>query len=96
MQGRLAVIRRARTEADAARAFVSLQNAIIFYQTVQVLPYNEEAQARFEQLRRRRIRIGTQDLRIAAIALSHQAILVTRNTRDFSLVPELNLEDWSI
>ncbi len=96
MQGRLAVIRRARTEADAARAFSSLQNTIAFYQTVQVLPYNEKAYTRFVQLRRQKIRVGTQDLRIATIALSHQAILVTRNTRDFSLIPELSLEDWSV
>jgi tRNA(fMet)-specific endonuclease VapC len=96
MQGRLAVIRRARTEAEAARAFVSLQNTIAFYQTVQVLPYNEEAYTHFARLRQQKIRIGTQDLRIATIALSHQAILATRNTRDFSLIPELGLEDWTL
>jgi len=72
IQGRLAVIRRARTEAEATRAFASLQQTIIFYQSIQVLAYSEEAQAKYAQLRQQQIRIGTQDLRIAAIALSQK------------------------
>jgi tRNA(fMet)-specific endonuclease VapC len=95
MQGRLAVIRRARTEIEAARAFASLQNTIAFYQSIRVLPYNEEAQSIFAQLRQQKIRVGTQDLRIAAIALSYRATLVTRNGKDFDRIPGLILTDWS-
>jgi len=35
------------------------------------------------------------DLSIAAIALEHQAIVVTRNVRDFQRVPNLVVVDWS-
>ncbi len=54
-----------------------------------------EADRRFEALRRQGIRIGSQDLRIAAIALTQDATVVTRNHRDFNMVPALLLADWS-
>jgi predicted nucleic acid-binding protein len=40
--------------------------------------------------------IGPYDLQIAAIALTHVLILVTNNTREFSRVAGLTLEDWTI
>lgn len=38
--------------------------------------------------------IGANDTLIAAHALSLQAILVSNNTRHFSKVPEIHLENW--
>jgi tRNA(fMet)-specific endonuclease VapC len=38
--------------------------------------------------------IGPNDLMIAAIALTHAAVVVTHNLREFSRVPGLQLEDW--
>ena len=49
---------------------------------------------RFEQLRRQKIRIGTQDLKIAAVALKMDALLLTANLRDFRQVPGLRVENW--
>jgi tRNA(fMet)-specific endonuclease VapC len=39
------------------------------------------------------IRVGTMDLRIAAIALSRNLVVITRNVRDFSQVPGLATAD---
>jgi len=38
--------------------------------------------------------IGPYDLQIAAIALDNNLTLVTHNTREFSRVEELRIEDW--
>lgn len=38
--------------------------------------------------------MGPLDTLIAGTALTHQAVLVTHNTREFSRVPGLRLEDW--
>ncbi|MCB9129218.1 MAG: type II toxin-antitoxin system VapC family toxin [Ardenticatenales bacterium] len=40
--------------------------------------------------------IGPYDLQIAATALSHNFILVTHNTREFSRVAGLQIEDWEL
>lgn len=38
--------------------------------------------------------IGPYDLQIAAIALAHNLIVITHNTREFSRVVGLRIEDW--
>lgn len=40
--------------------------------------------------------IGANDLLVAAIALANQAALVTHNTREFSRIAGLRIEDWKI
>lgn len=59
-------------------------------------PFPLAAVQRFEQLRSLRLNIGSMDLRLAAIALEEQRIVVTRNVRDFSRVPGVQTEDWSV
>lgn len=88
-------ITRAKNETDTARSFRYLQETATFFHTLPVLPYDNTAAAEFERLRRSKVRIGTQDLRIAAIALSRNAAVITRNLRDFRQVPGLIVIDWS-
>jgi tRNA(fMet)-specific endonuclease VapC len=40
--------------------------------------------------------IGPDDLQIASIAKAHNLILVTHNTREFSRVNGLQIEDWGM
>jgi tRNA(fMet)-specific endonuclease VapC len=65
---------------------------------VQILPFGSKAARAFglirEHLERRGMIIGQFDLLIAAHAISEDATLVTNNTREFSRVPTLTLEDW--
>ncbi len=62
---------------------------------MQILPFNHAALQRFRNLRRAHRRLGTNDLRIAAIALAHGAVLVSRNLIHFSVLKGLGLEDWA-
>ncbi|MFQ5343983.1 MAG: type II toxin-antitoxin system VapC family toxin [Anaerolineae bacterium] len=93
MRGRLARI--GRSGVDLTVAYDQLRATADYFCDLIILPFNAEAQQRFQQLRAQKIRIGTLDLRIAAIVLSQGAILITRNRRDFERVPGLRLEDWS-
>jgi hypothetical protein len=43
-----------------------------------------------------RLRVGTQHLKIAAIALANHVTLLTRNRRDFARIPGLGVDDWSV
>ena len=61
-----------------------------------VVPFDAAAETHFQDLLSRRLRVGTQDLKIAAVAASLGAVLVTRNHRDFGQIPDLLIEDWSL
>ncbi len=49
----------------------------------------------YRQLVQRGVRIGSQDLKIAAIVFVHQSTLVTSNLRHFDQIPGLSIEDWN-
>ena len=65
-----------------------------------IYPFDYEASKIYGYLRaaleQRGTPIGPLDTLIAAHALSLGATLVTNNTREFSRVPELRLEDWTV
>lgn len=64
------------------------------------LPFDDEAAVEYGQIRAQLEAIGTpigpNDLCIAAIARVKDITLVTHNTREFSRVDGLKLEDWEV
>ena len=62
------------------------------------LPFDDPAAEHYGQLRAHLASggqlIGPYDLQIAAIALAHGLVVVTHNTKEFSRVPGLVIEDW--
>jgi tRNA(fMet)-specific endonuclease VapC len=96
MRGRLAQVRRATKPDDRVRAYYWLSKTLDFLCSFMVLKYGTLAEAHFQTFLERKMRIGIQDLKIAAIALSQDATLVTRNRRDFARIPTLKIEDWSV
>ncbi len=96
-RGWLAAVRKADTTKNAAglvQAYSEFARSVALVGRLTSLPYTTTADDLFNQWRAAKIRIGTQDLRIAAICVAHGATLVTRNARDYSQVPGLNLEVW--
>ncbi len=72
-----------------------MEYALVDFSQFNVLPFDELAVIQFEKQRAEGVRIGTMDLRIAAIALSHNFTVLTRNTVDFGKVPALKVQDWT-
>ena len=87
--------RRATDGKTRTQAYSRLYRGIRFYRQISCLPFDNAAVIIFDQLRSQKIRVGTNDLSIAAITLSVQGVLVTRNRKDFERVPDLVLEDWT-
>ncbi|HEY3396009.1 MAG TPA: type II toxin-antitoxin system VapC family toxin, partial [Lacipirellulaceae bacterium] len=94
MRGWLAAIRRERNVHDQILYYTRLIGLVRFLNKWRILPFNEPAADWFEALRKKRIRIGTQDLKIAAIALAVDALLLSADLRDFERVPGLRVENW--
>lgn len=70
----------------------------MFLAPLEIMPFDEHAIWAYGELRadleRRGQSIGSLDTMIAAHALSVKAVLVTNNTREFSRVKDLSLENW--
>jgi len=89
-------INRSQSNTDIARGYRLLLEILNGFVNAPVLPFDEGAIAIFDRVRRQKVRVATMDLRIAAIAISNSLVLLTRNISDFSKVPRLITEDWTI
>jgi tRNA(fMet)-specific endonuclease VapC len=94
-RGWLTAIAKAKSVKDQIDRHCELNRMLRLYCSMNVLDYEERAAIEFQQLRKEKLRIGTMDMKIAAIALANDAILLSRNASDFLRVPGLKLEDWT-
>ena len=94
MRGWLAQIHKARTPGDELAPYERFYRFVRTLEHWEILPMDDDCMRAWENLRSRRIRIGTMDLKIAATALTCGATLLSRNLRDFQKVPGLNVQDW--
>ena len=82
-------------KSDSARNRQALE---MFLAPLIILPFDTAAAWVYGDLRadleRRGTPIGSLDTMIAAHALSQQALLISNNTREFSKVPDLQLDNW--
>lgn len=94
LRGWLAQINRLREPLRQVDASRRLQGRLEFFASWTLLPWDEQAARRFEQLRSEGVKIGSMDLKIACITMLHGAKLLSRNLRDFEKVPGLSVESW--
>lgn len=94
-RGWFALLARARSLAAQVETYDRLLKHLDYYRRIPVLPFDDQAAVEFQKLRRLRLRAGSMDLKIAAISLSRNALLVWRNRRDFQGVSGLRFEDWT-
>jgi tRNA(fMet)-specific endonuclease VapC len=92
-------INQAKPKDDFVELYSRLERTIEYFKKADILGFDPAANQTFRQLLQqnlhlRKVRLE-RDLRIAAIALTHNAIVITRNQRDFSQVPGLQIVDWS-
>ncbi|MGH1393536.1 MAG: type II toxin-antitoxin system VapC family toxin [Trichormus sp.] len=92
-------INAARDVEGIVRLYGKLSRTVTLFGRVRVLDFDQKAGEMFQQLLTENPTLSKQrlqkDMRIAAIVLSNNAIILTRNYRDFSQVPDLKIEDWS-
>jgi tRNA(fMet)-specific endonuclease VapC len=96
MRGWMAEIAQMQSGTQFVIPYNSLATTLAIYCGMTTMLFDVRAASYFDDLKRQRIGIGMQDLKIAAIALANDATLLTRNARDFARVPGLKFEDWSI
>lgn len=96
LRGRLAQVRKAVKPDERLTSYHWLLKTFEYLCNFSIFKYDSNAEAHFQNLRKQKIRIGTQDLKIAAIVLGQNATLITRNCQDFERIPSLKIEDWSI
>ena len=95
MRGWMAVIAKERLTRRQVPPYRELAELFRFFSRYVIAPFDESAAARFDELRAKKIRLGTMDLKISAIALVQNALLLSANRRDFERVPALRVENWA-
>ena len=95
LRGWLSQIARAKSVQRQVAPYRHLRRRIELMAEWELLDFDEPAAHVFMELRARAVRIGTMDLKIAAIVLANDATLLTRNIADFARVPQLKMQNWS-
>jgi len=84
----------------STRQAENLAHLVAFFDAFVSLPFDDSCADHYGRIRSALFGvgkpIGANDLLIAAIALRHEAILVTHNVDEFSRVPGLAHEDWMV
>ncbi|MFZ4593941.1 MAG: type II toxin-antitoxin system VapC family toxin [Verrucomicrobiaceae bacterium] len=76
------------------KAYAQFQHSLELMMQLNLLPFDNASAELFHRLHATHRRIGTMDLKFAAICLAHDTLLLSRNLLDFEKVPGLRVENW--
>jgi tRNA(fMet)-specific endonuclease VapC len=93
-KGWFAKLNRTRDIHQQITPYERLAELFDFLAEWDVISLSAAAADLFVHLRRQKVRIGSQDLKIAAIAMTEDALLLSANQHDFQKVPGLRVENW--
>ena len=93
-RGWLSLIKQSKRREQIIDTYAKLQELFEIAARWQVLPWNDVAASVSEATLRRKLRLGTMDLRIAAITIANGGRLLSRNLKDFRRIDGLDVEDW--
>lgn len=93
-RGWLALLAQNTDPVKQVGVYQELSALARFFAQWRLVDYDEPAARRVQSFRQAGIRVGTMDLKMAAIAVQHDALFLTANQRDFSRVPGLRHENW--
>ena len=94
-RGWLIYIAKATSLDAQVLAYSKLERHLAKFRAATVIGFDPASASKFEILRRLYPRLGTMDLKIAAIAITTDAILLTRNKSDFDRIEGLIFQDWT-
>ena len=97
LSGRLAAINQVRTQQEARlpNAYDYLVDLIRSLNRASILRYDDDAVRIFRDFPASIKRAGSQDCRIAAVALANNFTVITSNTRHFAQIGVVT-EDWNL
>jgi tRNA(fMet)-specific endonuclease VapC len=96
MRGWLAVVNKAQSPDQIVAAYERLSKHIETYKFIRILNFDHNAAVVYDRLRHEYRKLGSMDLKIAAIAIANRSTLLTRNLKHFGDISELNAEDWTV
>jgi len=94
MRGWLASIAREKKVKRQVPAYRELAGLFRFFSAFHIAPLDDAAVEHFEAFRACKLGVGTMDLKVAAIALANNALLLTANAGDFARIPGVRFESW--
>lgn len=95
LRGRISALARPMNGATRIHRYSMLRHTVELFQQLPVVAFNQSCEDYLQQLVVLRLRIGKQDLKIAASALAWNLTVLTRNKSDFGLVPGLMIDNWT-